>query len=164
MATERITDPVLGEDAVFFGGGDRAWISFEREFAPVDARVLVLTARRDGGVPQQQRNLYREIEAWYPKGVEEVHKAIRREIESNDGLRKWLPPDFVPNQQQLQALRNWMPPEQIPNRLRLLRIDLRHPFPLPAKWVLTYQFDPNQPVWYVRIGEDLTVEWCGLGD
>lgn len=164
MATEKMNDSVLGNGDIYFSGSQRAWVCFRKEFAPTQGRVLVLAGISGGGVPQHQRDLYREIEAWYPVGVHEVNESIRGEIESDEGPRRWLPPRVVPDQRQLTALRNWMPPDQIATRLQLLRIDLRHPFPLPAKWILTYQFDPNKPVWYIRIGEDNHVEWCGLGD
>jgi len=124
---------VLGEGAIFYGGSERAWASFNKEFAPTNSRVLVVASIVNRGVPQHQREPYREVETWSPTGVQEVHDAIRREIESDEGLRKWLPPN------------------QIPNRLQLFRIDIRRPFHPPAKWILTDQFEPNKPVWYVRI-------------
>jgi hypothetical protein len=97
-------------------------------------------------VPQSQRDLYQEIEAWYPIGVREVFEAVRHEVERDEVLMKWLPP------------------EQIPNRLELKTLNIRIPFTPPAKAVLEYRFDPDKPVWYVRIGENFHVEWCGLGD
>ena len=122
------------------------WASFKKEFAPTKSRVVVLASVVNGSVPQAQRDLYREIEAWYPNGVQEVFEAVRREVEKEEVLKKWLPP------------------VQIPNRLRLIAMNIRYPFRPPARCVLEYQFDPNKPVWYVRIGEDYHVEWCGLGD
>ncbi|HKZ54767.1 MAG TPA: hypothetical protein VJ123_04750 [Anaerolineales bacterium] len=163
-AAEKIPDPVLGDGDIFFSGSKRAWACFRKEFAPTKSRILVVASVVGGSVPQHQRELYREIESRYPEGAQGVHDAIRREVESDEGLRKWLPPRHILDTRQLEALRNWMPPDQISTRLQLLRIDLRHPFPLPAKWILTYQFGPNKPVWYARIGEDFHVEWCGLGD
>jgi len=155
---------VLGEGAIFYGGSERAWASFNKEFAPTNSRVLVVASIVNRGVPQHQRELYREVETWYPTGVQEVHAAIRREIESDEGVRKWLPPHSVPSRDQLERLRKWLPPDQVPNRLKLITMNIRIPFNPPAKCVLIYRSDPDEPVWYVRIGEDFHVEWCGLGD
>jgi len=146
MATEAIADPLLGDEGRVLGKGDGAWASFKREFAPTKSRVSVLVNVVSGSVPQAQRDLYREIEAWYPKGVQEIFEGVRREVEQDDVLKKWLPP------------------EQIANRLQLIILDIRYPFPLPGKCVLTYRFDPNKPDWIVTIAEDYHVEWCGLGD
>ena len=164
MATESITDPVLGEGEIFFPGKKEAWATFKKEFPPTNSRVLILASAVNGSVPQAQRDLYRELEDWYPSGVQEAHAAIRREIESDEGVRKWLPPDTDLSRDQLERLRNWLPPDQVAKRLQLIRMDIRIPFTPPAKCVLTYRSDPNEPVWYVRVGEDFHVEWCGLGD
>lgn len=164
VATERITDPVLGDGAILFGGGEGAWASFKREFGPTRNRVSILASIVNGSVPQHQRELYREIEAWYPIGVQEIFEAIRHELEDDEVLRSWLPPGSDPSPQQLEVLRNMLPPDQVADRLQLIGIDIRYPFLVPGKCILRYQFDRNEPDWIVRIGEDFHVEWCGLGD
>ena len=164
MATEMLTDPVLGDGDLFFGRGERAWASFKKEFGPTKSHVSILASVVNGSVPQHQRDLYWEIEAWYPKGVQEVFEAIRREIEDDEVLRSWLPPGHVPSRQQLEVLRNMLPSDQVANRLQLIGIDVRYPFLQPGKCVLRYQFDRNEPDWIVRIGEDFQVEWAGLAD
>ncbi|OGO41488.1 MAG: hypothetical protein A2W36_06820 [Chloroflexi bacterium RBG_16_58_14] len=146
MVTEKITDPVLGDEGRLFGGAEPGWVSFKKEFAPTKARVLILASFVNGSVPQAERDLYREIEAWYPQGVYEAYEAILRKVREN------------PAATELTSL------EEIQNRLQLIKIDIRIPLPRPATCVLIYRFDPNAPVWYVRIGEDYHVEWCGLGD
>lgn len=146
MAQEKIIDPVLGENGRFYGKGEHESGFFTKEFSPTKGQVVILVNVVNGSVPQAQRDLYREIEAWYPTGVHQVFKAIRHEVEQDTVLRKWLPPD------------------QIPTLLRLIAINIRYPFQPPAKCVLEYQFDSNAPVWYVRLAEDYQIEWCGLGD
>jgi hypothetical protein len=146
MATETISDPVLGDAGRVFGRGERAWASFEREFALAKSPVSILVNVVQGRVPQHQHDLYREIESWYPQGVHEIHDAILRKVKEN------------PAATELTSL------EEIRNRLRLIALNIRYPFRPPAKCILEYKFDPNAPKWFVRIGEDLHVEWCGLGD
>jgi hypothetical protein len=146
MENDRIRDPVLGEGEILFGRGEGAWATFEREFPPTKSRVLVLASVVNGSVPRAQQDLYREIEAWYPKGVQEVFEGVRREVEKDEVLKKWLPPD------------------EIQDRLQLIKINIRIPFDRPVKCVLDYQFDPNAPGWYVVISEDYHVESCGLLD
>jgi hypothetical protein len=136
MENDRISDPVLGEGEILFGRGEGAWATFEKEFPPTKSRVLVLASVVNGSVPQAQRDLYREIEAWYPKGVQEVLEGVRREVEK----------------------------DEVQNRLQLIKINIRIPFERPVKCVLDYQFDPNAPGWYVVISEDYHVESCGLLD
>src|SRR3972149_6669807 len=120
MATEKITDPVLGEGEILFGRGEGAWATFEREFAPTKSRVVILASVVNDSVPQAQRDLYREIEAWYPKGVREVYDAILRKVKEN------------PAATELTSL------EEIQNRLRLIAVNIRYPFRPPAKCVLEY--------------------------
>ena len=146
MATETISDPVLGDAGRVFGRGERAWASFEREFALAKSPVSILVNVVQGRVPQHQHDLYREIESWYPQGVHEIHDAILRKVKEN------------PAATELTSL------EEIRNRLQLIALNIRYPFRPPAKCILEYKFDPNAPKWFVRIGEDLHVEWCGLGD
>jgi len=146
MATEKIKDPVLGDGAILFGSGAGAWGTFEREFAPTKSRVLILASIVEGGVPQAERDLYREIESWYPKGVQEVFQAVRDEVEKDEVLRKWLPRD------------------QIPTRLKLMKLDLRMPIGLARRFGLRYRFDPDKPDWIVTITENYQVDWCGLAD
>ena len=146
MVPEKLTDPVLGDEGKIYGTGDRRESIFTKEFGPTKSRVLVLVDVVNGSVPQVQRDLYREVEAWYPKGVHEVFEAIRREVEKDEVLKKWLPV------------------HQIPTLLQLRIINLRYPFRPPAKCVLEYRFDPDAPEWYVVISEDYHVEACGLKD
>ena len=146
MAQFNLTDPVLGDEGRVLGAGERMGASFKKEFGPTKSRVSILASVVNGSVPQAQRDLYREIEAWYPKGVQEVLEGVRREVEKDEVLKKWLPPD------------------EIQNRLQLIKINIRIPFERPVKCVLDYQFDPNAPGWYVVISEDYHVESCGLLD
>jgi len=146
MATAWISDPVLGEGEVFFGGQEGSWVAFEKEFAPTKSRVIVLANVVKGMVPQSQRDLYREIEAWYPQGVREIYEAILRKVKED------------PDASELTSL------EEIQIRLQLMALNIRYPFRPPARCIFEYTFDPNAPKWFVRIGEDSHVEWCGLGD
>lgn len=146
MATENITDPVLGDEGRVLDRGDPGSASFKKVFPPTESIVSILVNLVDGDVPEHQRDLYREVEAWYPSGVHEVLESVRREVEKDEVLKQWLPP------------------EQIPGLLQLMAINIRYPFPLPGKCTLRYRFDRNRPDWIVTIGEDFHVEWSGLAD
>jgi hypothetical protein len=146
MMTAKITDPFLGDEGEVFGTGDPAAGIFKVVFGPTKGRVLVLVDLIDGAVPQVQRDLYREVENWYPGAVPEIYGAILRKVTSDP------------------AARELTSQEEIQNRLQLTAVDIRYPFRPPAKCILEYKFDPNAPKWFVRIGEDFHVEWCGLGD
>lgn len=146
MGTERILDPVLGEGDVYFSGSARAWATFKREFAPTGGRVSILVNVVNDSVPPHQHDLYHKVEAWYPEGVNEVYDAIFRKVKED------------PAATELTSL------AEIENRLELIALNIRYPFRPPAKCILEYTFDPNAPKWYVRIGEDFHVEWCGMGD
>jgi len=146
MATESIADPVLGDEGRVLGGGEPVWASFKREFGPTTSRISVLARVVNGSVPQAQRDLYREIEAWYPQGVREIYEAILRKVKED------------PDASELTSL------EEIQIRLQLMALNIRYPFRPPARCIFEYTFDPNAPKWFVRIGEDSHVEWCGLGD
>jgi hypothetical protein len=118
MATETISDPVLGDAGRVFGRGERAWASFEREFSLAKSPVSILVNVVQGRVPQHQHDLYREIESWYPQGVHEIHDAILRKVKEN------------PAATELTSL------EEIRNRLRLIALNIRYPFRPPgsASW------------------------------
>ena len=146
MMPTRISDPILGDDGKVFGTDDRAAGIFTTVFGPTEDQVLVMVDVIDGDVPQDQRDLYREVEAWYPQAVHEIHNAILSKVKEDPAATEFT------------SL------EEIQNRLQLMAIDIRYPFHPPAKCVLEYKFDPNAPKWFVRIGEDFHVEWCGLGD
>lgn len=146
MATESIADPVLGDEGRVLGTGEPVWASFKREFGPTKSRISVLASVVNGSVPQAQRDLYQEIEAWYPKGVQQVYQAILSKVKED------------PAATELTSL------EEIRNRFQLIGVDVRIPFPLPGKCILRYRFDRNAPDWIVTIDEDYHVEWCGPGD
>jgi len=146
MTSERITDPVLGDDGRVLDRGEPGSASFERRFAPTKSVVSILVNLVEGAVPQHQRDLYREVEAWYPTGVQEVFESVRRVVEKDDVLKKQLPP------------------KQIPNLLQLIAVNIRYPFLRPVKCSLRYRFDRNWPDWLVTIREDNHVEWSGLLD
>jgi len=131
------------------GGGKPVWGDFEKEFGPTKSQVSVLVNVINGSVPQFQRDLYREIEEWYPRGVQEIFEAIRREMKKDATAFKDLLSLSL---------------EQFPNRFQLIIINIRVPFSRPAKCVLKYRADLNESDWYVVIAEDHHVEWCGLGD
>jgi len=146
MMRTTITDPILGDQGEAFGAGERAAGIFTTVFGPTNSRILVLVDVIGGAVPQAQRQLFREVEAWYPEAVHEVYVAILRKVKE------------APAATELTSL------EEIRDRLQLTALDIRYPFRPPAKCILEYKFDPNAPKWFVRIGEDFHVEWCGLGD
>ncbi|HKZ54769.1 MAG TPA: hypothetical protein VJ123_04760 [Anaerolineales bacterium] len=142
----KITDPILGDEGEVFGAGERAAGIFTTAFAPTKSRVLVLVDVIDGAVPHVQRELFREVAAWYPEAVHEVYAAILRKVRED------------PAAKELTSL------EEIQDRLQLTAVDIRYPFRPPAKCILEYKFDPNAPKWFVRIDEEFQVEWVGLGD
>lgn len=144
MYPEKLSDPVLGDEGEIFGSGEWAWGSFTKEFVPTRSRVLILTDVIDGAIPQSQRDLYLEIEEWYPRGVQEVFEAILDEMKKEEF-------------KELPSL------EQIKNSFQLTIIDVR-PSSRPEKCVLDYQVDPHQSDWYVVISEDYHVETCALKD
>lgn len=143
MSQERITDPVLGDAGRLWMMSEREEATFETEFGPTQSRVSVLVNVVNRSVPATQRELYLQLEAWYPVGVQDVFDAIQQVVKETKELQQDLPCD------------------QITTLFRLVAIDIRVRSLQPTKCVLRYRYDTNAPDWYVVISEDYRITACG---
>lgn len=143
MSQERITDPVLGDAGRLWTMSEREEATFETEFGPTQSRVSVLVNVVNRSVPATQRELYLQLEAWYPVGVQDVFDAIQQVVKETKELQQDLPCD------------------QITTLFRLVAIDIRVRSLQPTKCVLRYRYDTNAPDWYVVISEDYRITACG---
>lgn len=145
MSQARITDPVLGDAGRLWTMSEREEATFETEFGPTQSRVSVLVNVVNRSVPATQRELYLQLEAWYPVGVQDVFDAIQQVVKEYRELQQDLSFD------------------QIAILFRLVAIDIRVRVRSlqPTKCVLRYRYDTNAPDWYVVISEDYRITACG---
>jgi hypothetical protein len=129
-------DQTLGSAGDLFKSGAYCWASFKSDFTPLGSKVIVLVDVVGGCVPSSALDLYREIEATYPKLVPAIGRAV--------------------------SSRTSIPEVGIEKRFRLEMIDIRSHI-RPSACVLHYRTD-REFDWYVRVSGDYRVEVHGERD
>ena len=144
MQPQELADPIFGNEGRVFIG-DKPWAAFRKEFGPTKGYITIYVDVINGDIPKSQRDLYIEIEAWYPRVIPDIFESIFREITRYETAKKFSSPDKIQNHFQLKS------------------VDIRGHIP-PSKCVLHYQTGVDVFDWYVRISKDYRIECCGPED
>jgi hypothetical protein len=148
MQPELISDQLFGPRGRVFRCSTGDWASFDLHFPPTATTVSLFVDVEGSTVPEQQREMFRQVVYWYPAD-REVASAIATVI-SNEHLSHVVPPD-----------------SEILSIFRLTVIDLRRSGRDAIRdwgWGFQYQFDRNAPEVYVTMTNDFHVKYCGLKD
>lgn len=162
---EIITDPLFGEEGKIYGKDDRPTAIFYKEFPPAKRRIMLQVWAIDKQVPQTERDLYQEIETWYPQGVQVIFKDILHQIKmktyGGDYILLGLRDVGLGN---IADLEEGAAVEKIAGQLELLALDLRYSSNPPAKCILFFRYAPGEPCWYAALTEDYQIRNSGVAD
>jgi hypothetical protein len=117
---------------------------FSKIFLPTSSQITILIMVTQGNISLGYRNIFEKLEHEYTRVLPEIYLSISRRMNE-------------------YKLAKYSSLEYIERHFKLTLVNLAYKESEDAQILLTYKFETDAPVWYVRLDKNFNVDWSDLG-